>query len=95
MSVLLRKCPSCGHRFRVRVQSKRLVDKEEHTEKIVRDVVYLGGAGIGSSNVIPAGRTYDVEVPMVQEEFAVTLECEKCHHRWTEMVSRVEKEDQS
>ena len=89
MREFLRRCPSCGHRFVVRLQSKKLVDTEQGTEHIAHDVVILAGGG-RDSRVIPAGVTYE-DVPIEREEFDVTFECHHCHHRWTETVFKAEK----
>ena len=89
MREFLRRCPACGHRFTVRLRSKKLVDKEEGTERIAHDVVVLAQGGI-NSRVIPAGVTYE-DVPIERDEFAVTFECGKCHHAWTETVTKVER----
>ena len=90
MREFLRRCPACGRHFTVRLQSRKLLDKEEHTERVVHDLVTIGGMGLGSGNVMPAGITYE-DVPIERDEFAVTFECGSCHHRWTETVTKVEK----
>ncbi len=85
----MRKCPGCGHRFAVRLQSKKLVDTEHDTERMMHDVVVLARSG-RDSRVIPAGVTFE-DVPIEREKFDVTFECHHCHHRWTETVFKVEK----
>ncbi len=89
MREFLRRCPACGRRFTVRLQSKRLVDAEQDTERIAHDVVVLARSG-RDSRVIPAGVTYE-DVPIEREKFDVTFECHHCHHKWTETVYKVEK----
>ncbi|MDE1853705.1 MAG: hypothetical protein KGI38_08165 [Thaumarchaeota archaeon] len=89
MREFLRRCPACGRRFTVRLQSKKLVDTEEHTERITHDIVILARGG-RDSRVIPAGATFE-DVPIEVEKFDVTFECKSCHHKWTESVTKVEK----
>ena len=86
----LRRCPACGRRFVVRLQTKRLVGSEQDTEHIAHDVVVLARGG-RDSRVIPAGATFE-DVPIERETFEVTFECHRCHHKWTETVTKVEKE---
>ncbi|MDE1858557.1 MAG: hypothetical protein KGI26_05790 [Thaumarchaeota archaeon] len=89
MRDFLRKCPACGRRFAVRLQSKKLVATEENTQQIAHDVVVLAGGG-RDARVIPAGVTYE-DLHIETEKFAVTYECGRCHHSWTEAVTKVEK----
>jgi len=65
------------------------VSTEESTERIAHDVVVLAQGGRGSQ-VIPASVTFE-DVPIEKETFEVTFECHNCNHRWTEMVTKVEK----
>jgi predicted nucleic acid-binding Zn-ribbon protein len=85
----LRRCPACGRRFFVRLQSKKLADVEQGTERIAHDVVVVA-RGPMDSRVIPAGVTYE-DVPIEREEFDVTFECHHCRHRWTETVTKSER----
>jgi transcription elongation factor Elf1 len=85
----MRRCPACGHRFVVRLQSKKLVNAEEGTERIAHDVVVLAEGG-RDARVLPAGVTYQ-DVPIERETFEVTYECHHCHHRWSESVVKTEK----
>jgi hypothetical protein len=85
----LRGCPACGRRFVVRLQSKKLVQSEQGTERITHDVVILAQGG-RDARVVPAGVTFE-DVPIERETFEVTFDCHHCHHRWTERVTKVEK----
>ena len=88
MREFLRRRPSCGRRFVVRLQSKKLVGVERHTERVLHDV---GVPKYGkNARVIPAGITFE-EVPIERESFDVTFECRNCHHKWTETVTKVQK----
>ena len=82
-----RRCPASGHLFVVRLQSKKLADRQTGTKRMVRDVVSHYAK---ESHLIPAGMTYE-EVPIEREKFDVTFECHHCHHKWTETVYKVEK----
>ena len=88
MREFLRRCPGCGRRLVVRLQSKRLADRETGKELMAHDVVVMHYAK--ESHFIPAGVTYE-EVPIEKEKFDVTFECHHCHHRWMETVFKVEK----
>lgn len=85
----MRRCPACDRRFSVRLQSKKLVDAEQGTERITHDVVVVA-RGARDQRVLPAGVTFE-DVPIERETFDVTFECRNCHHKWTETVTRVEK----
>ena len=85
----MRRCPACGRRFVVRLQSKKLVDIEQGTERIVHNVVVRSNDP-KRPTVYPAGVTYE-DVPIEREKFDVTFECHHCHHKWTETVFKVEK----
>jgi transcription elongation factor Elf1 len=91
MKEFLRKCPSCGHRFGIRLESKKLVDRESDTERIVHNVVVRAAYG-RDFRIIPAGVTYDEDIPIERERFDVTFECHHCHHTWTETVTKVQRE---
>ncbi len=85
----MRRCPACGRRFVVRLQSRKLVDAKQGTEGIVHDVVVRSNDP-RHPTVFPAGVTYE-DVPIEREKFDVTFECHHCHHKWTETVFKVEK----
>ena len=71
------------------MQSKKLLDTEQDTERMAHDVVVLAQGG-RDARMIPAGVTFE-EVPIEREKFEVTFDCHHCHHRWTETVFKVEK----
>ena len=82
-------CPSCGHRFVVSLQSKKLVDAEQGTERITHNVVVRSNDPYHPA-IYGAGATYE-DVPIEREQFEVTFESHHCHHRWTETVFKTEK----
>lgn len=90
MRELLRRCPSCGRRFTVRIESKKLVDAEQGSERVVHDVVVVPILAGSGSRTAPVGVAYG-EIPIEREEFDVTYECKNCHHEWTERISKVEE----
>lgn len=89
MREFLRRCPACGRRFTVKLQTKKLVDTERGTERIAHDVV-VRSMDPRNPKVYPAGVTYE-DVPIEREKFEVTFECHNCGHRWTETVFKVER----
>lgn len=78
----LRRCPSCGRRFVVRLQSKTIAKDERDSEQIVHDVVVL--------QVIPDGITHK-QISIERKTFDVTYECKNCHHEWMETINAVKK----
>ena len=86
MRKFLLRCPACGRRFVVRLQSKKLVNLEEGTEKITHNITVKDPYGRG---FIP-GVVYTEDVPTFVESFNVAYECHNCHHKWTEAVTNVE-----
>ncbi|MDG6909222.1 MAG: hypothetical protein JRN08_02520 [Nitrososphaerota archaeon] len=73
----------------MRLQSRKLVDAEQHVEHIAHDVVVLAQGGRGT-RVIPAAVAFE-DVPIEQETFTVAFKCNACHHEWTETVTKTER----
>ena len=75
----------------MRVKTKKLVDAERETERIVHDIA-VGGLGAPSALVSsPVVANIVEEVPVERETFDVAYECRHCHHKWTETVTVVER----
>ena len=87
----LRRCPSCGKRFAVVVESKTLIDAEAGTQKIVRNATPRATSRLGgySSPVLVVITTE--EVPIETETFEIGYDCKHCGHRWKEQMTTVEK----
>ena len=91
----LRRCPSCGKRFAVRVDSKVLVDRALGSEKIVHNIVtgMVGGFGRGySMGNFPTIIATTEDVPIERDTFDIFYECKHCHHQWSEKLTVVRKE---
>ncbi len=84
----LRRCPSCGRRFSVKLERKELVEREHDTIRVLHDAVTyptrLGG-------VVPVAALAE-EVPIGRDIIKVTYDCRRCHHQWSEKVPVVKKE---
>jgi DNA-directed RNA polymerase subunit RPC12/RpoP len=88
----LRQCPSCGRRFVVRQESKKLVDVQTETERIVHSFGASPVSSGGGGNVAPpADVTTEEEVPIEVETFEVTYKCRHCNNEWTETLTDVGK----
>jgi DNA-directed RNA polymerase subunit RPC12/RpoP len=85
----LRRCPSCGRRFSIRVERRVLVDKENDTTRIVHDIIIprtsRGGGFIAAAAVAE-------EVPIERDTFEVSYECKRCGHEWSEKLVVVKKD---
>lgn len=86
----LRRCPSCGRRFTVKVERKEIVEREEDTMRIVHNVV-VPRIGYRGGGVVPVAAVAE-EVPIERDTFKISYECKSCHHEWSEMVPVVKKE---
>ena len=89
MRELLRRCPSCGRRFTVRLQSRTLKDVQRDIERVMHDVVVVARSG-RDARVIPVDVVFE-DVPIEREFFDVVYECRNCRRRWTETLTKVEK----
>jgi DNA-directed RNA polymerase subunit RPC12/RpoP len=90
LGTLLRRCPSCGHRFHVKLVSEGLLSDKKTEEPISRDEPLRIGTG-GYQGGIPRGRGYTPT--MVHEEGTLTTDikefedsykCGRCGHQWSE-----------
>jgi hypothetical protein len=88
MKELLRKCPSCGRRFVLKIDSKKLVDVQHSTERLIRDFSTYPFSRQQSGAVqgwVDVKTTEDV--PIELDEYEVTYDCRHCHHTWTEKLT--------
>ena len=81
-----RKCPSCGARLSVRLRSREWTEAEEDTERIVYDVLVPGGYNRPTQS-IPLGAR-EAEIPIERDTYTLSYECGRCHHRWTETMTK-------
>src|SRR5271157_2654657 len=88
----LRKCPSCGRRFRVKLVNEGLLRDREVVEHVSQDEPLRIGTGssVGAGG-IPRSRPYTP--PMVHEEGTLTTDikefedsykCGRCGYQWSE-----------
>ncbi len=81
----LRKCPSCGRRFGVRLLGKKLVDEQSETETETMDILIPAKRGGGPTTSIPERITYTTD------KFELSYQCSKCGHAWTEKSMKVKR----
>ena len=95
VGTFLRTCPSCGHKFHVKLEGEKLVNAKSFAEPVDEDDVESDGIG----GRIAVGPLHDP--PIVHEKGVRTTEirdyedsfkCEKCGHEW---VEKREVEDES
>jgi ribosomal protein L37AE/L43A len=91
MKEFLRRCPSCGKRFVVRLESKKVVDVQKDSERIIHNVVTSPYGLYGGRVTPPVIATTVEEVPIEREEFDLTYQCKHCKHEWTETVTKIER----
>ena len=93
---ILRTCPSCGHRFRVKLVSETLLSDQRASEPIGRD---QGASIFGyptpiNAAVLRMGR-YTIHSPSAgsqekgrfttkRKEFEDSFKCARCGHQWSE-----------
>ncbi len=77
---LFRRCPSCGRRFVLRERSRKLVDAERDTERVIRDVVVVARGPRDARLVAPSNATTVEEIPITRQTFEVGYNCIHCHH---------------
>ena len=83
-----RHCPSCGRRFEIRLETKKLLKEERvttvlsPTESNVRDELIAGpGTGAAPPLMVGAGKPIVVDV----DSFQYTYKCKHCGHEWFEV----------
>jgi predicted RNA-binding Zn-ribbon protein involved in translation (DUF1610 family) len=98
MSVIkafFRHCPSCGRRFEIRLESKKLLNEDRvttmvsPTEANVRTGL-IAGPATGTSAPLMVGT--DVPITIDIESFQYTYKCKHCGHEWSEV--RQEEHDE-
>jgi transposase-like protein len=89
----LRRCPSCGRRFAVKVDRRVLEDRQEDNMELVHNVV-VGGIGFTGprySALAPVVIRTVENVPIERDTFSIQYECRHCHHQWSERVTVAKK----
>jgi len=88
VKVFFRHCPSCGRRFHIRLENKRLVKLEREQEEI-------SGRGMPASSLsspMPLVVEEGVPITVDIEEFQYTYKCKHCGHEWSEKHIEEHKE---
>ena len=92
IKTFFRHCPSCGRRFEIRLESKKLVKEERVTtmlnqsESSVRSSFISGPAtatGAGSAPPLLVGGETPITVDV--DSFQYTYKCKHCGHEWSEV----------
>ncbi|MDA4122636.1 MAG: hypothetical protein OK456_05580 [Thaumarchaeota archaeon] len=84
-----RHCPSCGRRFEVRLESKKLLKDQTVTtmlnasEAAVKDALIAGPAPPAAPVPTLMGQGEPVIVDV--ETFQYTYKCKHCGHEWSEV----------
>lgn len=74
----------------MKVDREVLVESEEDTVKMVRDVAMPRTTWGGGSFMPVEAQT--IEIPIERDTFEVSYECKNCHHQWKETLVVVKKE---
>ena len=82
-----RHCPSCGRRFEIRLEDKRLLKEERvtsmltPTEANVRSELIAGPPPTAEPLLVGVGSPITVDL----ESFQYTYKCKHCGHEWFEV----------
>ncbi len=87
IKTFFRTCPSCGHRFEIRLTNKKLVDMERKKDEMPIERDYFGG---WPGSYLLLGETEPVTID--EEVFQYVYECKYCGHEWQEKHQEVRKE---
>lgn len=87
-----RHCPSCGHRFEIRLVGKKLLEDEETpAEATSVQISPMGAWQLGRSNFLSSSGVSMVSLegtdPVVVDakKFQYTYRCKHCGHTWMEV----------
>ncbi len=77
----LKRCPSCGRRFGVSVESRKLLDIQRETEETPSTVLVPTGRGmnVGTGNPV----TRSVRVGIERDNYETQYKCRKCGNSWS------------
>jgi len=85
-----RHCPSCGHRFEIRLISKREVGDEGETNS--KDYAVARDGWKESDLLLHGDLLPTVEVPVVEvKELRYNYICRHCGHEWSEKAIKTTK----
>lgn len=85
ISTFFRHCPSCGHRFEIRLVSKKEVGDETKAVKL-KEYTLSRSEVRESVLTLEADHPVTFEVPGIEEveEFRYRYQCKRCNHEWFE-----------
>ncbi len=83
----LKRCPSCGRRFGVSVESRKPLETQLETEETTSAVLVPTGRGmnVGTGNPV----TRSVRVGIERKNYETQYKCRKCGHSWSEKSTLV------
>lgn len=85
----LRKCPSCGRRFGVKLLGKKLVDEQSETETEGMNITVAPHPIQGGQ--VSSTMNLDERITYTTDRFELSLRCSKCGHAWTERSMKVKR----
>ncbi len=86
---LFKKCPSCGKRFGVSSEGKKLMDTQMETEETTSAVLVRTGSGRNAGTGNPV--TSSVKVTIERMNYETSYRCSKCGHAWAENSTVLDK----
>ncbi|MGD0395697.1 MAG: hypothetical protein ABSB26_02145 [Nitrososphaerales archaeon] len=93
LGTLVRTCPSCGHRFHVKLTDERVLSDKRTTEPVGKDGMMINtGASSGIWgyprgkvwSLTPGGAHEKETFTTVRKEFEDSFTCGHCGHQWSE-----------
>lgn len=93
MPTFLKKCPNCGHRFKVERTGKRVMAKKEvvTVEEPTTPMTPMVTERIANEAVVKMSSTPpDTETVAVEEDtYVERFRCDRCGYTWTEDTSKL------
>jgi DNA-directed RNA polymerase subunit RPC12/RpoP len=88
-----RHCPSCGHRFEIRLVSKKEVSDERETLK-AKEYTLAQSERKDSIFTLDSENPTTLEVPEIEEVmgFKYNYRCKHCGHEWSEEAVQIRRE---
>ncbi|MDG6926544.1 MAG: hypothetical protein JRN09_08315 [Nitrososphaerota archaeon] len=94
-TTLFRRCPACGHRFKIRFERVERISEQTTTTSIPLVVErsaenFIGGPVISPEEPLVVGDGPPITVDI--EEFQYSYRCKHCGHEWYEKKEKVHGE---
>jgi hypothetical protein len=93
LGTLVRTCPSCGHRFHVKLVDEKLLSDRATAEPVQKDGMMMNtGASAGVWgypkgkvwSLFPGGEQEEGTFATRRKEFEDSFKCVHCGHQWSE-----------